>query len=193
MKGYIFVSPRSDPGMGRRLDDPIFGEIPTMGACRPDLRRWVQKGDHIFVVSGSTKGVSQYIIGEFEVDKKLDHLAAFSQLPERRLRMENGEKVGNVIVDSSGQHHPLDHHDRFEKRIKNYLVGRNPISLEKPAEVALARERTVDILREVFDVNKAARVSDVIGRNKRLDERQIAQMIQALNLIKHDASDVQTR
>ena len=41
MSSYIFVSPRSDPGMGRPLDDPILraGVRPTMGTCRPDLRR----------------------------------------------------------------------------------------------------------------------------------------------------------
>lgn len=47
MSGYIFVSPGSDPGMGRPLTDPILrsGVRPTMGTCRPDLRRLVQLGE----------------------------------------------------------------------------------------------------------------------------------------------------
>ena len=47
MSSYIFVSPRSDPGMGRPLDAPILraGVRPTMGTCRPDLRRLVRLGD----------------------------------------------------------------------------------------------------------------------------------------------------
>ena len=40
MPSYIFVSPNSDPGAGRALVDPMLSSSkPTMGTCRPDLRR----------------------------------------------------------------------------------------------------------------------------------------------------------
>ena len=74
MSSYIFVSPRSDPGMGRPLDDPILraGVRPTMGTCRPDLRRLVRLGDQIFVVSGSMgPAIKQYVIGGLEIGQNV--------------------------------------------------------------------------------------------------------------------------
>lgn len=192
-KGYVFVSPGSDPGLGKPLADPIFGKRTTMGACRPDLRRLVRPGDHIFVVSGSSRGVSQYIIGGFAVDEKIDALVAHARFPEHRLRMEDGIKEGNIIVDEEGRHHPLDHHSNFERRIRNYIVGRDQVFLQRPAEVDLGRDRTLEILREAFDKPWAHRVREIIGRNARLNEKQIAKIRSALREIKAEAARARSR
>ena len=195
MKGYVFVSPGSDPGIGKSLTDPIFGKMTTMGACRPDLRRLVRPGDHLFVISGSAKGVSQYIIGGFAVDEKIDALAAHTRFPEYRLKIKDGTKEGNIIIDESGRHHPLDHHpeSNFERRIQNYIIGRDPVFLDKPHEILLGRERTLEVLRSIFDKPGAKRVREVIGRNSGLDEKQIDQLLKALEEIKAEAARVQSR
>jgi len=81
MPSYIFVSPGSDPGAGLALVDPMLGSSkPTMGTCRPDLRRMVTPGDHIFVVSGSRgRTYRQYVIGGMQIDAKLDSLTDMSR------------------------------------------------------------------------------------------------------------------
>lgn len=190
MKGYIFVSPGSDPGSGKVLDDPIlWGNKPTMGTCRPDLRRYLKKGDHIFVVSGATKGFSQYVIGGFEVDDKIDQMRAFDAYPENRLRFEDNQRYGNIIIDADGNQHGRDHHDKLARRIHNYLVGKPPVIIETPPEVSLARERTLPILKELFDRPSARRVSDVIGRNRKMSDKQIESLVAALNSLKAEARD----
>ncbi len=64
----------ADPAQGWVMTDPIFGPVPTLGACMPNVRRVVERGDYIFVVSGQAVGVKQYIVGGFEVDKKINAL-----------------------------------------------------------------------------------------------------------------------
>lgn len=194
-KAYIFVSPRSDPGIGVRLDDPIFGRITTMGQCRPDLRRLIKPGDHIFVISGTNKGVSQYVIGGFEVDEKLDALLAHKRFPDLRLKIENGEKVGNIIVDGQGKHHPLDHHPEhnFKRRIQNYLVGRNHIQLNTDSEIRLGRENSLEILKEIFNTPRARKIREIIGRSARMDEAQVDKLLEALKELKTEAKSVQSR
>ena len=193
MKGYIFVSPGSDPGVGRRLDDPIFGKkLTTMGGCRPDLRRYVRPGDRLFVISGKVKGVSQYIIGGFAVDEKINALAAHARFPQMRLKHVDGEKVGNILVDSSGHHHELDHHPNknFERRIENYIIGRDQVYIETPKEILLARERSLEILKNVFGKTRAMRISEIVRRNASLDEKQITKLLDALQEIKTEAASV---
>lgn len=42
-KGYIFITKSGyDPGAGKHVKDPYLGDIPTIGACRPDLRKRVE-------------------------------------------------------------------------------------------------------------------------------------------------------
>jgi hypothetical protein len=190
MKGYIFVSPGSDPGAGRVLDDPILGgKKPTMGTCRPDLRRYLQKGDHIFVVSGATKGFAQYMIGGFEVDHKIDQIRAFHEFPDNRLHFDkSSQRFGNIIVNANGEHDARDHHDKLERRIQNYLIGTKPVVIDTPSEIFLARDRTLPILREMFNKPNAKRVSEVIGRNKRLNDKQVENLISALNSLKAEAA-----
>lgn len=189
MKGYIFVSPGADPGLGLKLDDPIFGRRATMGACRPDLRRRVQIGDQIFVISGSQKGVSQYVIGGFVVDQKLHAYDAYDRFPERRLKMVGDIKHGNIIIDESRRKHPLDHHPlkNFDRRLENYLVGRDEIRIEKPPEIEIARDRSLAILREIFGKRHARKIQNVIGRGARMDAGQLNELRAAMQQIKADA------
>lgn len=192
MSNYIFVSPGSDPGMGKPLTDPDFraGGRPTMGTCRPDLRRLVSLGGQIFVISGSMgRNVEQYVIGGFAIDARLDNqLAAYREYPENRLRFdEQGQRSGNIIVLPDGTHDPRDHHDKFERRIQNYLVGRNPIVLETPREIALGRERSLDILADVLERPRARRMTQTVGRMRKLSDAQAERLRQALVDLKRDA------
>lgn len=190
MSSYIFVSPKSDPGMGHPLVDPMLtsGSRPTMGTCRPDLRRFVKPGDQIFVISGSMgPQYRQYVIGGLEIDSKLeDQLAALREFPENALRFDAGKKQGNIIVTPNGFQHPGDHHDNFERRIKNYLIGKNPIVLETAREVELGRERSLDILSSLFG-KSGSRMQDVVGRNRKLSEAQADRLRRELVGIKREA------
>jgi hypothetical protein len=177
VKGYIYTMyAGADPSRGWVMNDPIFGKSPTLGACVPHIRRAVTIGDHIFVVSGRVQGEKQFVIGGFEVAEKISALAAFRRFPQYRLKPhENGQLEGNIIVDSRGNHHPLDEHKNFENRIENYIIGRDPLVLETPAQFKAAKEGSIDFLSDVFD-RKGARVFDIIGRYRKMDENQVAQM-----------------
>ena len=197
MSSYVFVSPGSDPGMGRPLHDPYFGAgiQPTMGSCRPDLRRHVRLGDQVFVISGSMgprKGVAQYVIGGLVADRILDdQLAAYREFPEHRLHYDaDGNRSGNIIVTARGKQHPRDHHPpgTFQGRIQNYLVGKNPVVLESTKEISLAREHSVQILAEVLDVPGAVTVRDVVGRSwRKLSTDQANRLREALLDLKKEA------
>jgi hypothetical protein len=197
LSSYVFVSPGSDPGMGRPLHDPILrsGVQPTMGSCRPDLRRMVKLGDQVFVISGSMGprvGVQQYVIGGLVVDRIIDdQLAAYEQFPEHRLHYDaDGNRSGNIIVNPDGLQHPKDHHppESLQSRIKNYLVGRSPIVLESDREVALGREHSVQILAEVLDRPGARTVQDIVGRNwRKLSTDQANRLREALESLKKEA------
>jgi hypothetical protein len=177
MKGYIYTMyAGADPSRGWVMNDPIFGVSPTLGACVPHIRRAVNVGDHVFVVSGRVPGQRQFVVGGFEVAEKIRALAAFRRFPEYRLRAdENGQTVGNIIVDGRGKHHPLDEHTNFERRIENYIIGRNPLILESPAQFKIAKEETIDVLSEVFG-RTGERVFDIIGRYRKMDDSQVEQM-----------------
>ncbi|MCR5883736.1 hypothetical protein LRS03_13060 [Rhizobacter sp. J219] len=193
MSSYIFISPRSDPGMGHPLADPLLtsGSRPTMGSCRPDLRRLVRPGDQIFVISGSMGPKHrQYVIGGLEIAEKLeDQLAALSKFPENALRFEAGKKIGNIIVTPDGLQHPQDTHkaETFENRIKNYIVGCNPVVLETPREVEIGRERTVEILSNLFN-RSGPRVAQVVGRHRKLTDEQADRLRRELMGIKREAA-----
>ncbi|MBF3680029.1 hypothetical protein [Burkholderia pseudomallei] len=189
MSSYIFVSPGSDPGAGRVLVDPILTAAkPTMGTCRPDLRRMVRPGDHIFVVSGSLgRSYRQYVIGGMEIDEKLeDQLEALRAYPENALTFEGGRRKGNIIAMADGVQNPRDNHTNFATRIKNYIVGKNPIMLETEREVEIGRERSLEILSDLFD-RRGSRMQHVIGRNRRLSDEQVERLRRALEEIKQEA------
>lgn len=176
MKGYIYtLYAKADPSLGWRMTDPIFGRTPTLGACVPNIRRVVERGDHIFVVSGRVEGVRQYVVGGFEVAEKIDALAAYHRFPDRRLKQESdGALSGNIIVRHDGGQHPLDYHKNFERRVDNYLVGTKQL-LVRPPSVERARFETLPFLNELFGRN-GDKVFDVIGRWRRLDASQIEEL-----------------
>jgi hypothetical protein len=178
MKGYIYTMYEgADPAHGWTMNDPIFEGTPTLGACVPNIRRTVQIGDYIFVVTGRVEGEHQFVFGGFKVAEKIDALKAFKRFPENRLHVDQkGQVLGNVIVDSKGNHHPLDEHDNFERRIENYIVGSDPVALETALQQRAARRETLDFLGKLFG-KKGHRVYDVIGRHRKLDEQQVQQML----------------
>jgi hypothetical protein len=178
MNGYIYtMAAGADPGYGWTMNDPIFGDIPTLGACVPNIRRAVEEGDYIFVVSGRVRNEKQFVVGGFPVDEKISALAAYRRFPENRLRLSDGGQVlGNVIVNSRGEHHPLDDHDNFKVRVENYIVGRDPIVLRTPIQQKAGRLSTVDFLSHLFG-KKGPRVFDLIGRHRKMSEDQVKETI----------------
>jgi len=185
MKGYIYtMAAGADPSQGWVMNDPIFGRTPTLGACVPNIRRAVQEGDYIFVVSGRVPGQRQFVVGGFQVAEKINALAAYRRFPENRLKESpDGHVEGNVIVRADGKHHPLDDHDNFAERIENYIVGRNPIYLETPSEYNAARDGSLDVLADVFH-RRGRRIFDIIGRYRKMNEEQVVDLLNWMRTIK---------
>ncbi len=189
MKGYIYITGTgTDPSLRSNLNDPLFTRVPTLGACMPNVRRFVTKGDWIFVISGKVAGAEQYVVGGLQVEEKIDALAAYRRFPDNRLTMTTGGLVmGNVIVQADGTQHPLDGHpaETFRERVKNYVVGGNSIALSTPQEVELGRQQTLGKLGDILGRRRGAnRVIDAMGRWSKLDEPQVAQMLDWLSGIK---------
>jgi hypothetical protein len=137
-KGYVYIGRSGyDPDKGKSINDPYLGDVPTLGACMPNIRSRVVPGDHILFVSGKVHSAQQFVIGGFDVAEKIPATEAYARFPKLRLRF--GEKIGNIIVDQHGRQSPLDDHDDFEQRIHNYIIGRDPIVLVQPDEVAHGR------------------------------------------------------
>ncbi|KRR10847.1 hypothetical protein CQ12_21505 [Bradyrhizobium jicamae] len=192
MKGYIYISGTgTDPHARGNMNDPIlFRKTPTLGACMTNIRRVVLPGDFIFVVSGKVPAVQQYVVGGLQVDERIDALAAYRRFPEDRLQTgANGLVEGNIIVDAKGNQHPLDTHkpDTFEDRIKNFIVGKNPVALESDREVAMGRDQTLPKLSEMLG-KRGNRVFDVMGRAAKLNESQVKDMLSWLQGIKASAA-----
>jgi hypothetical protein len=92
-----------------------------------------------------------------------------------------------VLVNAAGTQHELDHHKSFERRIENYVVGKNPIVLSTAAEVAEGRRQTLEILQDVFQKQgKTPRA--IIGRCSNLTEKQILKLRALLDAVKNTAS-----
>lgn len=192
MKGYIYISATgTDPGARSNMNDPIlFSKTPTLGACMPNIRRMVRPGDFIFVVSGKVPAIQQYVVGGLEVVERIDALAAYRRFPENRLQTSaNGFVEGNIIIDAKGNQHPLDTHEpsSFEERVKNFIVGTNPVALESDREVAMGRDQTLPKLSELIG-KKGNRVFDVMGRAAKLNENQVQDMLSWLQGIKASAA-----
>jgi hypothetical protein len=176
-KGYIYITSRGyDPEKGKPIKDPYLGDTPTLGACMTNLGRRVVPGDHIFLISGRVPEAQQFVVGGFEVAEKIDAMAAYERFPRLLLHPDkSGAVEGNIIVDSGGRHHDLDTHDAFERRVEDHVVGRDPIVLTDPREMARGRREALDVLRELFRKDGATPI-DVIGRCSRLDEGQIVRL-----------------
>jgi hypothetical protein len=180
MIGKIFITSSGyDPQLGKHVKDPYLGENPSLGACRPDFRRQVNEGDHLFVISGKLPNVRQLVMGGFEVLQKIAAQEAYQRFPDQRLRLrEDGQLTGNIIVDENGAQHELDNHksETFVRRVPNYIVGTNPIALIEPEEIALGREQTLDALREIFKKNGESPY-DIVGHyGSQLTDEQVKQL-----------------
>jgi hypothetical protein len=190
MISKIFVTGRGcDPVEGKHVKDPHLGKNPSLGGCRPDIRKKIEKGDHVFVVSAKVNGVPQVVLGGFEVAEKISAREAYERFPEQRLRrLPSGQVTGNVLVTADGKQHELDHHpkDTFEKRIENYLVGTNPIALLTLEEIAEGRARTLDILRDVLGL-KGNSIRELMGRHRNLSEKQALKLRAHLEAVKKAA------
>jgi hypothetical protein len=186
MEGYIYTMYKdADPGNGWHMDDPILkSKTPTLGACMTNFRRSIKLGDYIFVVSGNTKNLQQYVVGGFQVQEKINALAAYDRFPENRKQQVDGIITGNIIIDANGQQHHLDNHSNFESRLENYLVGCNPILLDKPKEIARAREQSLPFLSGLFERPGSNRIFDVVARGRKLNEAQVVKMINWLEGLK---------
>ena len=178
MIGKIFITRSGyDPQLGKHVKDPYLGPCPTLGACRPDIRKQLQRGDHIFVISGKIPEVNQFVMGGFEIESKIPAIEAYRLFPDLRLRrLDDGQLTGNIIVRADGQQHELDHHNSFDQRIRNYVVGTNLISLITPHEIAEGRRQTLDVLRDVLQKSGDSPHA-VVGRfGTRLTEKQVLQL-----------------
>jgi hypothetical protein len=185
MIGEIFITSSGyDPQQGKLVKDPYLGPAPSLGICRPDIRKRVVPGDYIFVVSGKVAGVQQYVIGGFEVEEKIHAMAAFQRFPDQRLHLSEGQLAGNIIVNSRGKQHKLDGHRGFERRIDNYIVGKNPIALTTPEQIARGRAETLDVLREIM-MKPGRAPLNVIGRGSKLTQDQVLQLRDWLFSIKN--------
>lgn len=185
MKGYIYTMfEGADPGSGWEMTDPIYGKVPTLGACMPNIRRAVQQGDFIFSISGRVKNTKQYIVGGFAVDKKIDALSAYNRFPANRMKIdEDGKLKGNIIIDQNGKPLDFDYHNNYEKRIENYIIGKDPIFIDKEEQVNKAREETLYVLNNLFGKKEDA-VHKIIGRWRKLSDYQINDLIGWMNQIK---------
>ena len=186
MIGKIFITRSGyDPQVGKHVKDPYLGTCPTMGACRPDIRRQLQQGDHIFTISGKVPGVNQFVMGGFEIADKITAGTAYTLFPDQRLRQrEDGQLTGNIIVDANGKQHDLDDHDSFGGRVENYVVGTNPISIVSLEEIDRGRSQTLEVLCDILQKTGASPFA-VVGRSgAKLDEKQVLQLREWLRSLK---------
>ena len=190
MIGKIFITRTGyDPQLGRHIKDPYLGDTPSIGACRPDFRKKLERGDHLFVISGRVPDANQFVMGGFEIDKKMNAVDAYAAYPEQRLRaLENGELAGNIIVDDCGHQHVLDDHKNFDRRIENYIIGRNPIALKSDDEIQRGRSETMDALQEILKRKGTTPWHVVTHFGRTLDEKQIEQLRHWLNGLKDKAA-----
>lgn len=180
MIGKVFITSSGyDPQLGKHVKDPYLGPNASLGACRPDIRRQVKEGDYLFVISGKLPNVRQFVMGGFEVEKKINAQQAYQMFPDQRLQLrDDGQLTGNIIVDANGAQHQLDDHDpaSFAKRVPNYIVGTNCIALVGPEEIALGREQTLDALREILKKNGGSPFEIVGHYGSQLTEEQVHQL-----------------
>jgi len=191
MKGYMYItSTGADPAALNNLNDPLFTKVPTLGACMPNIRRLVERGDYIFVISGKIPGIQQYVIGGLRVAERIGALAAYKRFPENRLHLDTeGRLQGNVAVDGHGRKHPLDTHDAatFAERVKNFVIGDQAVALKTPREVELGRAQTLQKISQVLG-KRGNRLIDVNSRWSKLDERQVGEVWDWLKGIKAAAA-----
>lgn len=134
-------------------------------------------------------------MGGFEIGEKIDAVAAYGRFPGLRLHLrEDGQLDGNIIVDENGTRHLLDTHKSFDWRIRNYIVGTNEICMETPGEIALAREQTLEALRELFGKADGKSPFDIVGHwGSDLTDAQVLRLRDWLHSLKHRTQAGQRR
>lgn len=191
MVGNIFITRYGyDPEVGKHIKDPTLGPHSSLGACRPDIRRKLSVGDHIFAISGKVAGALQFVMGGFEVAAKLDAKEAYMLFPDRRLHLlSDGQLSGNVVVNEMGNQHELDQHKQatFSKRTDNYIVGANCLALVTPAEIAAGRRETLEALQEILKKSGDSPIKIVGHYGTQLNEHQIEQLRDWLSSLKRAA------
>jgi hypothetical protein len=191
MVGKIFITRSGyDPQLGKHIKDPYLGPCPTLGACRPDIRKQLEKGDHIFVISGRIPNVNQFVMAAFEIESKIPAIEAYRLFPALRLhRLADGQLDGNIIVKPDGQQHELDDHNSFARRIQNYVIGTNLISLVTPDEISEGRKQTLEALREILKKQGTSPI-DLVGRwGTKLTDKQVLQLRDWLAAVKRAANN----
>jgi hypothetical protein len=189
-KAKIFITRQGyDPQLGKHVKDPYLGDVPSIGACRPDFRRVLKVGDELFVISGRVAGADQFVMGGFEVAERMTVQEAYRRYPNQRLRqLPDGQLTGNIITNSEGQQHALDDHEGFERRIQNYTVGRNPIALRTEEEISRGRSETMEALQDIFK-KKGKKPIDIISRFGRTmsetQSRQLRHWLESIKEISH--------
>lgn len=87
-------------------DDPDFRAPATWGICRPNTRRAVQVGSHVFFV-GFMRSSSRYLVkGWLRVGEKIGYLEALNRF---------GDRLNVIVRDSTAAKPPPDR-DRGWKR-----------------------------------------------------------------------------
>jgi hypothetical protein len=180
MIGKVFITRSGyDPKRGKHVKDPYLEGEPSLGACRPDIRKQLSVGDFIFPISGKVRGISQYVMASFEVAQKMHATEAYVAFPDRRLkRLPDGQLTGNVVVDARGAKHRLDGHKRetFKNRLPNYIIGRSLIVLSSDEEVERGRRETLEALQDILK-KKGASPKEVVGRfGTTVNENQVIQL-----------------
>ena len=187
MVGKIFITRTGyDPQVGKHVKDPYLdGKRATLGGCRPDVRRKLQVGDHIFVISGKVPGHQQFVMCGFEIADKITAMDAFRMFPDLRLRKRpDGQLTGNVIVAANGEQHELDDHTGFDRRVNNYVVGTDVLALLTDEEIGAGREQTLPFLQDVLH-RHGKTVFEVISRFGRdLTEQQVLELRRWLEELK---------
>jgi len=191
MVGKIFITRSGyDPQLGKHVKDPYLGPCPTLGACRPDIRRRLKEGDHIFVISGKIPDFNQFVMAGFEIESKVPAVEAYRLFPGLRLRkLGDGQLTGNIIVKADGKQHELDNHNSFDRRIENYVIGTNLVSLTTDEEIAEGRKQTLDALRDILH-KKGNSPFAVVGRfGAQLTDQQVLQLREWLESLKKAAKN----
>jgi hypothetical protein len=129
-------------------------------------------------------------MGGFEVAEKITAIEAFARFPKLRLRMRpDGQLTGNIIVNPDGLQNDLDDHpvSSFDRRIQNYIVGKDLLSLSSAAEIARGREYILEMLREILK-RKGDSPFEIIGRfGRRLSQKQVIRLREWLAALKQTA------
>lgn len=178
MNGRIFITRTGyDPQLGRHIKDPYLGDKPSIGACHADFRKQLNVGDHLFLISGKVKDANQFVVGGFEIAEKMHAMEAFHRFPEQRLhKLADGQLAGNIIIDDAGRQHKWDDHNNFDRRLDNYVIGKNGIVIETVDEIERGRRETMEALQEIMK-KKGNRPFDIVGRGgRKVSEKQIVEL-----------------